>query len=430
MKIHRLFPEKKLTAEDLQTALLKAKASGAQRVWCAASVWPQIYELLAHMPMGDFEWLVEAPVAQHASVATLPQPDRWVFCSSGTEAELETLAQHASETPFWLLVRPEQVVRPHQLLQRLPAHLIGQIYFEFLPWRPEWPKRYTVGEVRRLIAAFEQRFAPAQLLPPPGLEVWDDRMDPRLEVEPLVEPRFRQLLSREAPRISVIIPTYNNRLFLHSVVRALLQQAISPEQFELIVIDDGSSDGSEQEVLKLIAEQGQQVNFIYGYLPRPSVRTSGDNHYRAGIARNLGARWARGTLLQFLDSDIVVAPEFLARVLAQAEKFDVIQCERYHIQPRYCETLIHYDEINVETQTFVEDAAYWKPFFATDDWMSIGNFWKHTCSYCLTVKRLDFEAVGRFKRTFTTYGFEDVDLGYELAKRGASSACCTSALCI
>lgn len=45
-------------------------------------------------------------------------------------------------------------------------------------------------------------------------------------------------------------------------------------------------------------------------------------------------------------------------------------------------------------------------------------FWKYTCTYCLAVRREDFFSVGRFRRAFVSYGFEDTDLGYRLHKKG------------
>jgi hypothetical protein len=49
--------------------------------------------------------------------------------------------------------------------------------------------------------------------------------------------------------------------------------------------------------------------------------------------------------------------------------------------------------------------------------MSLKHHWKFTCTYALGLKKSDFMEVGRFKKYYVSYGFEDTDLGYELYKR-------------
>jgi glycosyltransferase involved in cell wall biosynthesis len=55
--------------------------------------------------------------------------------------------------------------------------------------------------------------------------------------------------------ISVIIPVYNQELFLGRCLRSILSQSINREDFEIIVIDDGSKDGS----LKIIQSFGNEI---------------------------------------------------------------------------------------------------------------------------------------------------------------------------
>jgi len=87
------------------------------------------------------------------------------------------------------------------------------------------------------------------------------------------------------PTISVIIPTYNRGAFLGRAIDSVLNQTFS--DFELIVVDDGSSDDSE-----LIVMERGGINFIR-------------MNENAGVskARNIGIKKARGELICFLDSD-------------------------------------------------------------------------------------------------------------------------------
>ncbi|MBI5557375.1 MAG: glycosyltransferase family 2 protein [Deltaproteobacteria bacterium] len=99
--------------------------------------------------------------------------------------------------------------------------------------------------------------------------------------------------SQPPPRISVIIPTYNRKEYLPRAIESVLGQSF--RDFELIVVDDGSTDGTAA----LVAG--------YGAALRP-VR---QENRGPAAARNAGIRVAHGALLAFLDSDDWFAPEKL-----------------------------------------------------------------------------------------------------------------------
>jgi len=99
------------------------------------------------------------------------------------------------------------------------------------------------------------------------------------------------------PKLSVIVPVYNGELQLSRCLDALLASRFT--DFEVIVVDDCSTDGSRQ-----IVEQ-----FAARYLRTP-------RNVGPGGARNLAARHAYGDVLLFVDSDVVVAPETVGQVAA------------------------------------------------------------------------------------------------------------------
>jgi len=88
------------------------------------------------------------------------------------------------------------------------------------------------------------------------------------------------------PRVSVIIPTYNRLPMLNEAVQSVLEQDF--EDFELIVVDDGSTDGTSEEMKR--------------YGGRVSVIEHTENR-GVSAARNRGILHARGKLIAFLDSD-------------------------------------------------------------------------------------------------------------------------------
>jgi len=95
-------------------------------------------------------------------------------------------------------------------------------------------------------------------------------------------------------KISVIIPTYNRQEFLVRAIESVLGQTCA--DFELIVVDDGSTDDTP----RCVAGYGGQVRYVYQENRGPAA------------ARNTGIRAAEGELLAFLDSDDRFAPEKLA----------------------------------------------------------------------------------------------------------------------
>ena len=95
-------------------------------------------------------------------------------------------------------------------------------------------------------------------------------------------------------KVSIIIPTYNRKCFLREAVNSVLNQTY--KDFELIVIDDGSTDGTQE----MIKEFGGKI-----------IYKSQENR-GASSARNVGISMSKGKLISFLDSDDVWHKEKLS----------------------------------------------------------------------------------------------------------------------
>ena len=105
------------------------------------------------------------------------------------------------------------------------------------------------------------------------------------------------------PEISVIVPVYNEKQYLAECVGSILAQTFS--DFELLLVDDGSTDGSAETERRLEAD--------------PRVRAAAKPHGGLGDTRNFGAKIARGKYLVFVDSDDWVEPFMLHDLYAAAE---------------------------------------------------------------------------------------------------------------
>jgi glycosyltransferase involved in cell wall biosynthesis len=100
------------------------------------------------------------------------------------------------------------------------------------------------------------------------------------------------------PEVSVIIPTYNRRAMVREAIDSVLAQ--SAVVFELIVVDDGSSDGTAEDLARL----------------GDSIRVERIANRGPAAARNRGVANACAPLIAFLDSDDLWAPSKLERQLA------------------------------------------------------------------------------------------------------------------
>ena len=92
-------------------------------------------------------------------------------------------------------------------------------------------------------------------------------------------------------KISVVMAVYNTEKFLKEAIESIVNQSIGFEDVELVLVDDGSSDGSKEICKDYEKRFPQNVNYIYQ-----------ENQGQA-TARNNGMKVARGKYINFLDSD-------------------------------------------------------------------------------------------------------------------------------
>ena len=107
------------------------------------------------------------------------------------------------------------------------------------------------------------------------------------------------------PKLSVILPTYNRAGSLKSALSALLRQHAEPGSYEIIVVDNNSTDGTRDLVqgfddsrIRLIAETRQGLSY----------------------ARNAGLDAARAPLVAFTDDDVEVAPDWVTTIVTTLEQ--------------------------------------------------------------------------------------------------------------
>jgi GT2 family glycosyltransferase/glycosyltransferase involved in cell wall biosynthesis/SAM-dependent methyltransferase len=199
---------------------------------------------------------------------------------------------------------------------------------------------------------------------------------------------------RLRPEISVIIPTYNRCAVLASCLAALEQQSLAKERFEVIVIDDGSTDGTEQFC------RGISMSFTLVYLRQSNAG--------AGAARKLGSEVARGKYLLLFNDDTLAAPELLVEHLnAQHEyapkKYAVLGDFRYPTEAGK-RALTSF----LATRPFLFPQVNMKAGFYRESWYFIASN--------LSVRREAVLDAGSFDPQFRVA--EDTELGARLEQKG------------
>lgn len=158
------------------------------------------------------------------------------------------------------------------------------------------------------------------------------------------------------PLVSVIIPVHNGERFLADTIQSVLDQTYP--SFELIVVDDGSTDSS--------AEIVQSV---------PGIRYFYQENQGVAAARNRGVAAARGNLLAFLDQDDLWTPDKLHEQVTYLQE---------HPAVGYVLTMVQFFlEPGIEKPEWIRDELLERP----RPGYNLGN---------LLVRREVFEQVGRF----------------------------------
>lgn len=114
--------------------------------------------------------------------------------------------------------------------------------------------------------------------------------------------------------VSVIIPVHNGERFLAEAISSILDQNYAP--LEMIVVDDGSTDGTASVVAETAAHRRESVRYVYQPQRGPAA------------ARNRGIELARGEVIAFLDHDDLWAPYCLRtqiEYLAAHPEIEIVQ---------------------------------------------------------------------------------------------------------
>jgi len=188
-------------------------------------------------------------------------------------------------------------------------------------------------------------------------------------------------------KVSVIIPTYNRKKVLKRCLETLFNQNFSKDDYQIVLVDNGSTDGTEKMIKKL----SPPCDFLFLREERKGPH----------IARNLGIKHAKGEIIIFVDSDILTPPDFIKEHV----KFHQIYGEKVIVSGPTVRTSNLMDDFSDIEKRKKEEKFFnlSGPSFITSN---------------LSVRKKYLTKVGGFDEDFEGLGWHDWELGYRLTKIG------------
>jgi glycosyltransferase involved in cell wall biosynthesis len=222
--------------------------------------------------------------------------------------------------------------------------------------------------------------------------------------------------------VTVIVPTYNRAKLLCYTLDSLVGQTFEPHRFEVIVVDDGSSDNSDE----VVQEYVHKLNIKYFFQE--------DKGYRVASARNIGLAHAQGEVIIFIDSGVLLGSNTvqshwdfhwskpgMSAVIGYVYGFDQNDHQtRELIEAIDCQcpdnSIRHFE--NTGQFTDLRELAY-KQY--GDDIHNMLAPWIFCWTCNLSVRKQSIDAVGDFDTNFDLrWGAEDQDLALRLFKSGVN----------
>ena len=225
----------------------------------------------------------------------------------------------------------------------------------------------------------------------------------------------------DRPACTVIIPTYNRATLLGHTLASLTRQSLPADRFEVMVVDDGSSDPTRA----VVGSFSDRLNLRYFFQP--------DQGFRAAKARNTGIVQATGDVCVLIDCGVLLHSGCLAAHLAShaaATDGPVAVCGYVYCfntdneEADQMRRVIDVDDLD-GTIARLQRNDWWpdlrEEFYAahTERFHHLPAPWLMFWTANVSAQTGQLRRVGMFDEAFTRWGGEDLDLGYRLHQDGA-----------
>jgi glycosyltransferase involved in cell wall biosynthesis len=196
----------------------------------------------------------------------------------------------------------------------------------------------------------------------------------------------------------VIIPTYNRKDILAECLEALFRQTYSETDWEIIVIDDGSTDGTRRAVEELAASA-----------PVPVTYNSQD-HRGPAAARNRGIRLAKGEIVLIIGDDIIASPRLIEEHTAYHREYGEESTSVLGLVTWYEGTDV------TPFMRWLDSGGPYFHYWQIEGKREVDYRYFYTCN--ISVKRDFLLENGLFDEDFPSAAWEDIELGYRLERKG------------
>ncbi len=186
-------------------------------------------------------------------------------------------------------------------------------------------------------------------------------------------------------KYSLIIPAYNAQKTIASCLESALNQSICRQDYEIIVVDDGSTDSTSEIIKKYPVRLIQQKN------------------QGAAAARNRGAKDARGNILVFTDSDCELDFDFMKNIILPIEQENGIIGAQGSYRTKQEESMARFVQVEIEIRYKRMAKNKYIDFIGT---------------YAAVYKRCVFQQYEGFDPVFSSAAGEDIDFSYKLHQEG------------
>ncbi len=185
-------------------------------------------------------------------------------------------------------------------------------------------------------------------------------------------------------KLSIVIPAYNRAKPLKKIILSLVSQKYRKTHIEIIIVDDGSTDNT-LSIIKPIIKKHREIRYIHQENKGPAA------------ARNAGARVSKGSIIGFIDSDVIAHKRLIPGVLESFAK--------------------NINADGIEGRVVVPEGPVKKTAFAHYAENKTGGRWL-TCNFFL--KKKVFLKTGGFDERYRHPVREDTDFGFALKKINAN----------
>lgn len=179
------------------------------------------------------------------------------------------------------------------------------------------------------------------------------------------------------PLISVVVPVFNCEKYIRTCLDSVLDQTF--QDYEIIIVDDGSTDNSQNICLKYVTKYPERVEYSYQANKGPAA------------ARNCGIRLARGKYVSLLDADDYWDNRFLEIMLKelQSSESDIVVCYNYRLE--FENNCLLKEEIEMTCAKIATSTDLYKEFLRED---LIGGPARMLC------KKAILDDIGGYDETF------------------------------